>query len=37
MSFSVKPLFDFWIIGYGNPQRRDDGIGPYIVKRLKPF
>jgi len=24
-----------WIIGYGNIQRRDDGIGPYIVGRLK--
>ena len=36
MSFSVKPSFDFWIIGYGNPQRRDDGIGPYIVNRLQP-
>ena len=23
------------IIGYGNIQRRDDGIGPYIVGRLK--
>lgn len=23
-----------WIIGYGNPQRRDDGIGPFIVNRL---
>ena len=37
MSFSGTPSFDFWIIGYGNPQRRDDGIGPYIVKRLQPF
>jgi len=26
---------DSWIIGYGNPQRRDDGIGPYIVRRLQ--
>ena len=24
-----------WIIGYGNPQRRDDGIGPFVVDRLK--
>ena len=37
MSFSVKPSFDFWIIGYGNPQRRDDGIGPHIVNRLQPL
>jgi len=24
-----------WILGYGNRQRRDDGIGPYIVEKLK--
>jgi len=24
-----------WIIGYGNPQRRDDGIGPYVVAQLE--
>jgi len=23
-----------WIIGYGNRQRRDDGIGPYVIDRL---
>jgi hydrogenase maturation protease len=23
-----------WVVGYGNRQRRDDGIGPYIVERL---
>jgi len=23
-----------WIIGYGNTQRRDDGIGPYIADQL---
>jgi hydrogenase maturation protease len=23
-----------WIIGYGNPHRRDDGIGPYVVEQL---
>ena len=23
-----------WIIGYGNPHRRDDGIGPYVVQQL---
>jgi len=23
-----------WIIGYGNPLRRDDGIGPYVIERL---
>ena len=24
-----------WIVGYGNRERRDDGIGPYIVEKLK--
>ncbi|MBI4620884.1 MAG: hydrogenase maturation protease [Desulfobacterales bacterium] len=24
-----------WIIGYGNPQRRDDGIGQYAVTKLR--
>ena len=24
-----------WIVGYGNRQRRDDGIGPYVVEKLK--
>jgi hydrogenase maturation protease len=37
MSYARAPSSDFWIIGYGNPQRRDDGIGPYIVNRLQPF
>jgi hydrogenase maturation protease len=23
-----------WVIGYGNPHRRDDGLGPYVVDRL---
>jgi hydrogenase maturation protease len=36
MSYDRAPPSDFWIIGYGNPQRRDDGIGPYIVNRLQP-
>ena len=26
--------FNSWIIGYGNTQCRDDGIGPYVVGRL---
>lgn len=29
--------FKCQIIGYGNPQRRDDGIGPYVVNRLRPY
>lgn len=24
-----------WIVGYGNPQHRDDGIGPYVANRAK--
>lgn len=36
MSYAGAPSSDFWIIGYGNPQCRDDGIGPYIVNRLQP-
>jgi hydrogenase maturation protease len=24
-----------WIIGLGNPQRRDDGVGSYIIQRLR--
>jgi len=31
----VKPESShFWVIGYGNTLRRDDGIGPYVVNRL---
>lgn len=30
-----KPeLHSTWIIGYGNPHRRDDGIGPYVIEQL---
>lgn len=25
---------EVWIVGYGNPHRRDDGIGSYVVKGL---
>ena len=24
-----------WIVGYGNRQRRDDGVGPYVVEKLR--
>ncbi len=24
-----------WIIGYGNPQRRDDGVGPYVISLIE--
>jgi hydrogenase maturation protease len=27
-------LHSTWIIGYGNPHRKDDGIGPYVVEQL---
>ena len=26
-----------WIIGYGNPHRRDDGVGPHVVNGLGRF
>jgi hydrogenase maturation protease len=30
-----KPeLHSTWIIGYGNPHRKDDGIGPYVIEQL---
>ncbi len=28
---------EIWIIGYGNRDRRDDGIGPYVVEKLRPL
>lgn len=39
----IKPLRDmrepsetnFWIIGYGNSHRRDDGAGRYVAEQLK--
>jgi hydrogenase maturation protease len=33
MSIQPESAF-FWIIGYGNTDRQDDGIGPYVVERL---
>jgi hydrogenase maturation protease len=24
-----------WIVGYGNPQRRDDGLGPYVISLVE--
>jgi hydrogenase maturation protease len=32
---SGQTAWDFYLVGFGNPQRRNDGIGPYIVRRLK--
>jgi hydrogenase maturation protease len=37
MGLSEASSSEYWIIGYGNVQRRDDGIGPYIVGRLRPI
>jgi len=31
----VESSWDLYLVGFGNPQRRDDGIGPYIVRQLK--
>jgi hydrogenase maturation protease len=35
VSLPVDPSNQLSIVGFGNPQRRDDGIGPYIVGQLK--
>ncbi|UCE54466.1 MAG: hydrogenase maturation protease [Desulfobacterales bacterium] len=35
MSVPIDPSWDLYIVGFGNPQRRDDGIGSYIVRQLK--
>ncbi|MCU0594382.1 MAG: hydrogenase maturation protease [Desulfobacterota bacterium] len=34
MAAEKPELQSAWIIGYGNPHRRDDGIGPYVVEQL---
>ena len=34
MPAAKSELHSTWIVGYGNPHRRDDGIGPYIVEQL---
>jgi len=33
--FNPERIDSLWIVGYGNPQRRDDGIGPYAAARLR--
>ncbi len=35
MSLPIETSWDLYLVGFGNPQRRDDGLGPYIVRRLK--
>jgi hydrogenase maturation protease len=35
VSVVVDPSWRLFIVGFGNPQRRDDGIGFYIVRQLK--
>ncbi len=35
MALPVDPSWYLYIVGFGNPQRRDDGIGCYIVRQLK--
>ncbi len=32
---SILGLQSCWVIGYGNRQRRDDGIGPFVVEGLR--
>ncbi|UCG07485.1 MAG: hydrogenase maturation protease [Desulfobacterales bacterium] len=35
MPLPVETAWDLCIVGFGNPQRRDDGIGSYMVRQLK--
>jgi hydrogenase maturation protease len=35
MKTAKTDSLEILMIGYGNPSRQDDGIGPYIVDRLK--
>jgi hydrogenase maturation protease len=35
VSLPVAPSWHLYIVGFGNPHRRDDGIGSYIVRQLK--
>ena len=35
MSLSVETSWNLFIVGFGNPQRRDDGVGSYIVGQLR--
>lgn len=35
MSLPRETSWDLYIVGFGNPQRRDDGIGSYVVRQLK--
>ena len=34
MPAEKSELHSIWIVGYGNPHRKDDGIGPYVVEQL---
>lgn len=33
--FQNAETINFWIIGFGNRHRRDDGIGPHVADHLK--
>jgi len=33
--FQNSETVNIWIIGYGNRNRRDDGVGPHVADRLK--
>ena len=32
---STRARHSCWIVGFGNRERRDDGIGPYVVEGLR--
>lgn len=35
MPLPVETARDLYIVAFGNPHRRDDGIGSYIIRQLK--
>ena len=35
MSLPIEPSWDLYIVGFGNPHRRDDGVASYVVRQLK--
>jgi hydrogenase maturation protease len=35
VSLPTDPAWDLYIVGFGNPHRRDDGVASYIVRQLK--
>ena len=34
MAARAEKIFDLWLVGWGNPMRRDDGVGHFLVREL---